>query len=63
VSHRVPTSDYPPVPGDYRRSPTGRKIVLCLQTIFLPDRSSTLLGMAVHSTTIPISVLTVKNTP
>ncbi|CAI9576496.1 unnamed protein product, partial [Staurois parvus] len=37
--------------------------LFCLQTIFLPVSSSTLLGMAVHSTAIPISVLTVKNTP
>ncbi|CAI9571737.1 unnamed protein product [Staurois parvus] len=37
--------------------------LFCLQTVFLPVSSSTLLGMAVHSTAIPVCVLTVKNTP
>ncbi|CAI9559876.1 unnamed protein product, partial [Staurois parvus] len=37
--------------------------LFCLQTIFFPLSSSTLLGMAVHSTAITISVLTVNNTP
>ncbi|CAI9557246.1 unnamed protein product, partial [Staurois parvus] len=37
--------------------------LFCLQTIFLPVSSGTLLRMALHSTAIPISVLTVKNTP
>ncbi|CAI9584110.1 unnamed protein product, partial [Staurois parvus] len=37
--------------------------LFCLQTIFFPVSSSTLLGMVVYSTAILISVLTVKNTP
>ncbi|CAI9544547.1 unnamed protein product [Staurois parvus] len=39
----------------------GKKIVLF--TVFLPVTLGTLLGMAVHSTAIRISVLTVKHTP
>ncbi|CAI9558538.1 unnamed protein product, partial [Staurois parvus] len=61
VNHRVLVGNYLLAPCDYRASLTGRKIVLF--TIFLPVSSSTLLGMAMHSTAIPISVLTVKNTP
>ncbi|CAI9560953.1 unnamed protein product [Staurois parvus] len=33
--------------------------LFCLQTIFLPVNSSTLLGIAVHRTAILISVFTV----
>ncbi|CAI9555067.1 unnamed protein product [Staurois parvus] len=37
--------------------------LFCLQIVFLPVSSGTLLVMAVHSTAIPISVFTVKYTP
>ncbi|CAI9536546.1 unnamed protein product, partial [Staurois parvus] len=49
----------PVITDNHRRG--GR--LFCLQTIFLPVSSSPLLGIAVHSTAILISVLMVKNTP
>ncbi|CAI9553586.1 unnamed protein product, partial [Staurois parvus] len=58
-SRPVVTRQRPVITEHLRRG--GR--LFCLQAIFLPVSLSTLLRMAVHSTAIPISVLTVKNTP
>ncbi|CAI9611039.1 unnamed protein product, partial [Staurois parvus] len=49
VNHRVPTGDYPPVPGDYRASPMGRRIVLFTNSPPCQLGHTTLDGCAQHS--------------
>ncbi|CAI9610378.1 unnamed protein product, partial [Staurois parvus] len=53
ANYQVPTSDYPPAPGDYQESPTGRRATL-FTTSPSPVGLGTLLWMV-------SSVLTMKH--